>query len=341
MSTFSLDPIEINTDDLKDSKNIKAISDYLYMLNEQLRYVLSNLSSDDNFDQNTSGFFTQIAKEIHLYAKKGELSAELSLEDGVVSLIGNRVIIDSDYFKVDQLGRLKATDGEFSGTITGSGISSFLAGVGYASIIGGIIQTTGGPSNATSKLYDGRLEVRYSDTNWSSLQYGMLSINQGAAATFLTATSGSINYSPIMTAANVNSGYVIHPEANTSDERIKKDIIEAPDKWINVLKSVEVKEFTYKRNTVWQDKGNRQLGVIAQQVQEVLDENDGNTIDLVFRREVPDEMKLDTKKYTNGEDPWTVDYAQFIPMLIMGYQKQQEKIEELERRIKELEGGNE
>ena len=116
MSTFNLDPLKLNTDDI-NGKNLKQISDYLFMLNDQLRYSLSNLSAEDNFDKETSGFFTKIAEEIHLYAKKGELSAELSLEDGTVTLRGDRFVVDSTYLKISEDGKIKATSAEFTGAI--------------------------------------------------------------------------------------------------------------------------------------------------------------------------------------------------------------------------------
>ena len=70
-------------------------------------------------------------------------------------------------------------------------------------------------------------------------------------------------------------------------------------------------------------------------------DNEADTTELIYRKKIFDEQKLDTKEYTHGEDPLAVDYNQFIPMLIMGYQRQQEQIEALKKEIEILKGGKE
>lgn len=347
MATFNFNLPEINQETLSDSRNIKAIYDALYMLNEQLRFTLSNLSIDENFDDQTEGVINKVAREIHLYAKKGELSAELSLEDGLITLNGNRIVIDSDNFKVTQNGTIKAVNGEFSGTISGTGIQSIATGIGMLQILGGYLYSYGISNGVNATIKDGVITCGIGNNYLQSgLSYANLYINDNVNYhyTNLTPQSGYIDGQTIMTAANVN-GYVTHPE---SDFRLKKDIITAPDKWLDILKDVKVKEFTFKDKTVWGDKRQRHLGVIAQQVDKVLEEHDAKETELVFRRPVLDTQKLDTIEYTHGEDPLAVDYNQFIPMLIMGYQrqqeqieKQQEQIEALKKEIEILKGGKE
>ena len=345
MATFSLELPKINTEDLKDSQNIKKISDFLFMLNDQLRYTLNNLSLEENFDKDTADVFNKIAKEITLTVKKGELSAELSLENGVITLSGNRVIIDSEKFKVTQDGKIKAVDGEFQGTITGTGIQSYAAGIGYSQLYGGMLLSFGGPAGTTAKLYDGILECKLSDYLWTKTSYYQYEAQTGAGHfTIINGQTGILDNAQIMTSANVN-GYVTHPE---SDYRLKKDVIIAPGKWLDVLKDVRVKEFTFKDNTVWGDKGQRHLGVIAQQLDKTLEKHDAKETGLVFKRPKLKTQNLDVDKYIPNEDPLAVDYNQFIPMLIMGYQrqqeqieKQQEQIEALKKEIEILKGGKE
>ena len=340
MSTFNFTLPEINQETLSDSRNIKAIYDALYMLNEQLRFALSNLSIDENFDDQTEGVINKVAKEIHLYAKKGELSAELSLEDGLITLLGNRIIIDSDNFKVLQDGTITAVNGNFSGNIGSSGIISTLSGVGSTQIIGGILLNIGGQTGNQMKMQEGILTIENNQFVKSTYDAFNIHLEGGINHdhhTYYGLYLATIDGALVMTQSNVNS-YVIHPE---SDLRIKKDIISAPDKWLNVLAEVKVKEFTFKDNTSWGDHGQRHVGLIAQQVQKVLEDNEADTTELVYRKKIIDEQKLDTKEYTHGEDPLAVDYNQFIPMLIMGYQKLLEKTEALEKEIEILKGGKE
>lgn len=338
MATFNFNLPEINQETLSDSRNIKAIYDALYMLNEQLRFTLSNLSIDENFDDQTEGVINKVAREIHLYAKKGELSAELSLEDGLITLNGNRIVIDSDNFKVTQNGTIKAVNGEFQGTITGTGIQSYAAGIGYSQLYGGMLLSFGGPAGTTAKLYDGILECKLSDYLWTKTSYYQYEAETGAGHfTIINGQTGILDNAQIMTSANVN-GYVTHPE---SDYRLKKDVIIAPGKWLDVLKDVRVKEFTFKDNTVWGDKGQRHLGVIAQQLDKTLEKHDAKETGLVFKRPKLKTQNLDVDKYIPNEDPLAVDYNQFIPMLIMGYQEQQKEIEALKKEIEILKGGKE
>ena len=338
MATFNFNLPEINQETLSDSRNIKAIYDALYMLNEQLRFTLQNLSIDENFDDQTEGVINKVAKEIHLYAKKGELSAELSLEDGLITLNGNRIVIDSDNFKVTQNGTIKAVNGEFQGTITGTGIQSYAAGIGYSQLYGGMLLSFGGPAGTTAKLYDGILECKLSDYLWTKTSYYQYEAQTGAGHfTIINGQTGILDNAQIMTSANVN-GYVTHPE---SDYRLKKDVIIAPGKWLDVLKDVRVKEFTFKDNTVWGDKGQRHLGVIAQQLDKTLEKHDAKETGLVFKRPKLKTQNLDVDKYIPNEDPLAVDYNQFIPMLIMGYQEQQKEIEALKKEIEILKGGKE
>ena len=67
----------------------------------------------------------QQAKLISLKVSKGDISSELSLEEGTITLKGNRVVIDSDYFKVSEDGTIEAVNGRFSGDIECDGQITF------------------------------------------------------------------------------------------------------------------------------------------------------------------------------------------------------------------------
>lgn len=70
-----------------------------------------------NLKENTESQFLQTAEQIALKVSRGDVSSQLSLEPDQITLTGNRVIIDSDNLKISADGRLRCTDGVFSGTL--------------------------------------------------------------------------------------------------------------------------------------------------------------------------------------------------------------------------------
>lgn len=154
MSVFN--GLILGEDTGNNQEDLKKLRDSLTMLNEQLRYMFGNLTPEDNYSKdalkryiqdqnkivdmelNIEGLglyledlddyvkteFNVVHGEISMKVSKGDVSAELSLEPGIVSLKGNRVIIQSDNFSVSQNGTLRATNGKFSGDITASTFTS-------------------------------------------------------------------------------------------------------------------------------------------------------------------------------------------------------------------------
>lgn len=83
----------------------------LEIMADQITLSVKNLKED------TESQFLQTAEQISLKVSKGDVSSQLSLEPDQIKLTGNRVIIESDNLKVSANGRLRCTDGEFSGTL--------------------------------------------------------------------------------------------------------------------------------------------------------------------------------------------------------------------------------
>lgn len=68
--------------------------------------------------QNAESLITQNAEEIALKVSKGDVSSEISVETGLISIRGNRLEIDSSNFKLYQNGNAR-----FSGDIVGASFS--------------------------------------------------------------------------------------------------------------------------------------------------------------------------------------------------------------------------
>jgi hypothetical protein len=117
-------------------------------------------------------------------------------------------------------------------------------------------------------------------------------------------TVGSINFSDTATTY-----------ATTSDLRLKTDIEPFVD-GREIINKLEIKQFT------WSETGTQDIGVIAQQAQEVFPqavvEGEGEVGDLNFT-------------------PWGVDYSKYVPVLIEALQDAHKRIDELERRVLQLE----
>lgn len=78
--------------------------------------------------ENLSSSIAQTAERIELKVSKGELSSEISLENGDVTFRGNRVSIESDNFNLTKEGEVSAT-GRFSSKTVNAGIA-------YESVVG-------------------------------------------------------------------------------------------------------------------------------------------------------------------------------------------------------------
>lgn len=84
------------------------------------RNVEEMRSTITDTEDNLKSQIEQTAKKIELKVSKGEISSEISLESGEVFLRGNRLIIESDNFKLTGEGEVAAT-GRFSSATVDSG----------------------------------------------------------------------------------------------------------------------------------------------------------------------------------------------------------------------------
>lgn len=114
-----------------------------------------------------------------------------------------------------------------------------------------------------------------------------------------------------------------------SDERLK----DKQGKIENALDKIgQIETFYFKENELAKSLGHtvdkKQVGVSAQSVKEVLPE----IVDLA-----PFDTDAETGESKSGEDYMTVDYAKLTPLLIEAIKEQQEQIETLTAKVKELE----
>lgn len=105
---------------LKDNEVTKALQD-AKEANERAEEIAKNIEDNYSTTVEMEAKIQESADAINLEVKKkvgtDELVAQLNLSNGTVELKGNRVIIESDKFKLTAKGELEATDGNFKGKI--------------------------------------------------------------------------------------------------------------------------------------------------------------------------------------------------------------------------------
>jgi len=99
----------------------------------------------------------------------------------------------------------------------------------------------------------------------------------------------------------------------SSDERLKENIIDAGSQ-LDIIKQVQVREFDWKKN------GNHQVGMIAQELNNV----------------IPEVVTVGGE--SEFENPWSIDYGKLTPHLIKAIQEQQVLIEQLQAEVALLKG---
>lgn len=106
----------------------------------------------------------------------------------------------------------------------------------------------------------------------------------------------------------------------TSDERLKKDIIDIDNQYLTLLDNLDVKQFRFKQN----DK-KINIGFIAQDV-----------LKLIEKTNIKDQSFVDQTSFNEEEKYYTVNYIEFIPLLVKKCQQQDKKIQELEKKINNI-----
>ena len=163
-----------------------------------------------------------------------------------------------------------------------------------------------------SSIPDGIVHFRDTDTT-VALSNAIMSLqfsgdNDATNGYFIYMTDGNGAIGAIQAASGTSVSY-----GTSSDERLKKNIVDASSQ-LDMLKSVKVREFDWKRND------HHELGLIAQEIKDIIPN--------VVQQGGDDETK----------NPWSVDYGKLTPYLLKALQEQQTIIEDLKSRIETLEG---
>lgn len=300
----------------------KKIRDYLFMLNEQLRYMFSNIDPEENFSESLNyikndmsfSIIENAAKKISWIISDGESESDFSLSPEAVELLSNEVkieglvkfsdlekagstVINGANIKTGTLSANRISGGTLksvtlsAGTITGSTING--AKVQGTSITAGTItgnHYSGGVLNISERLYADSNRTRIGDFFCSFNKAYHL---QDIRYTFV------VDYGEV-TCVSMTSTY---SGGTYSDERLKENIASIPTKtakeFIESLRPV----LYYRTDT--KEEG---IGFIAQEVKTLLEE-----------KELEWALTGEHRGYL------TIAYESFIPLITAAIQEAHEE----------------
>ena len=250
-------------------------------------------------------------------------------------------------YKLDVVGLASQGYFRFKGGSTGAGYGAFLNAAGTT--IGYLGNGVSGASNAGAATdfairYESNLLFAYGGSSSAAMTLdnsGQLLVNQTSsslgATTYIqssanlasqvcaafkdtgTTYGSSSNYIYFLNSSGSVAGGIQHTASTvvvynaTSDERLKENIVDAPNALDKVL-NIPVRSYDWK-----EDKQHVDYGFIAQELGKIYIE--------------PVSVGGDNEK----QNPWGVDYGRLTPLLVKAIQEQQAIIESLTQRILTLE----
>lgn len=322
------------------------------------------LSQYEDLEDQTSSKIEQTADSISAEVNRaqkaeGELDASLELKlgrdenDQVVSMInasadhivlrGNRLIIESNNFELDALGRVHIVDSLLFDSEDGT--IEVMGHDGKYNIA--LLENIGIDWN-TVKVYNvpkaETVGVGYSiltSLDLRDINKSIDDIKNSIPSNYITGFSGSagasegVYYSIYTSGSTIVGKKMSYSDLKTklSDKRLKKNVRKMPD-IKELYMSLQPMEYEYKSDIMPGTK--KEFGVIAQTTRKDLQEHGINPDEYDIVRE--SDPLPDTKegKYVNDK-VLRVDYDQFHAMHIQMIQSQQKEIELLKQKNEDLE----
>lgn len=327
------------------------ITDNKNSLQSQITQTAGQLQTQITDNKNSANSqITQLSNSISLKVNVGDVSSQLSLESGKVTLASNRLIVDSENFKLD--GNGNAT---FSGKVTGATIeSSYLRSASTTSttvINGGKITSSGDPSIGynTTTIEEGKISSTYIYTSYlncpnilsngnslayaghthSSLYNGSYQVFLGSGAGFASSNGGDLGSSTYRWGTLwLSSGQV-----TTSDRNLKHDIESLSEVYRKLILNLQPVRFKYDDGS----SDRYHTGFIAQVVEKTMEElgidtqDFGGLVKAPIHEIINEDGEFDTSSPITGYI-YMLRYEEFIsPMIGL--------LQEYDKRITALEGG--
>lgn len=292
--TVNADAITLEVQQRKDGET---------QLSSQITQTATQIRSEvKNTTDNLQSQITQQAGQINLKVSKGDVSSQLSVETGQVTISSNRLVVNSTNFKLDSNG-----NATFSGNITG----------GTINIGNGIFQV-----NSSGKVTAKNIDID-GVANQNTIGCDVFSANTASVTTLqdcATAYIDSLNATDIWCGGDINCDYIncraiysSMADEEWSDRRLKDNItdisFETAKCIIENLKPVSFDIILDKQN---QHPG---MGFIAQDVVEICNK-----------------YNIKLPLYGKHNDYYTIPYTNYVPILVS-------VVQELILQINEIKGG--
>ncbi|MGI5948548.1 MAG: tail fiber domain-containing protein [Lachnospiraceae bacterium] len=322
-------------------KDMRKIAAYLYKLNEQLSYMFGNLTPDDNYSPKAYEVYLSDGKKITEVSasldgiklqmvRKGEVVAAINMSEEEIKIMAEKIALEgivtaNGNFKILEDGSMQSVNGKFSGTVTGSKIDGGTVTGSYiygSTIEGSEIGDINGNFYTDGEIvylggfqaYDTRYGryIATIDTEANGIgdnrKYAVWAGWDGTEAAFYATEAGDVECNEIYSAVAGESW---------SDERLKKDISEIPKELAaEIVKNLKPVSYRMKKN------GREGVGFVAQDVY------------LLCKKMGID---LPLYGYTPNREYLTIPYSNYIPLLVGAYQKQNEELESIKKRLEKLE----
>ncbi len=133
--------MERNVSIATDILQLKGRTAKLVKTVDEVSVTMSDLEKD------TTAQIKVLSDSVNLKVSKGEVSSQISVESGGVSIKGNRFSWQSTYSSMTADGKLTATSGSFTGDVTAN---SFRTSDGKITLSGGRLTITGAEINGTT-----------------------------------------------------------------------------------------------------------------------------------------------------------------------------------------------
>ena len=250
-----------------------------------------------NLNDYTDAQIKLLSDSITMKVSKGDVSSQLSIESGGISIKGNRFSWDAEFSSLTPEGKLTVIDGLFKGSINvADGIFTVDAKTGK--VVAKSIEI--GSTSSTNTGY-------FSILIASSHTCDNLIVQQDANITSLTA--GYIDCNSSIQCSRI---YSTVAGEWWSDKRLKHDIKKIPTETALALIS-DLRPVSFRMN----DGDIPGMGFVAQEVRKICKRHD-----------------CDMPLYGRHDGYYTIPYTNYIPILVAAVQGQQREIDQLKRLVR-------
>lgn len=312
--------------------------------------IVSEVTRAQNAEESLGSSITQAAEQIALKVSKGDVSSQLSLESGQITISGNRLIIDCGNFFLDSYGNagikgsLLYDYGEYSNY-------EILSHDGqYRPMVQAFIGTfdhlnVGEITGYISADYAASADHAASATNATNATYLIKNGSYVCISSNGNLIPGSSDVWCGTTANPFTGGYSTSGWKTTSDERVKKDFVSLNDDqrfeaFFYLLTPTEYKLKSDKDGIV-------RVGFGAQTVKKAMDaagiaENEFHGFSHEYvdmsQFETEEERQQFLERNCGNADTYSLSYQEFIALNTHMIQKQHQEIEDLKLENVQIKG---